>query len=146
MSFNGFVRVSYGLYRNKKNMQNKNKTRPSAPIFSENLTINNQFILHGLIMASAWPKDTLTVYNVRGYSATGFVRYWSLVLCDTGLAGVVPGCIYAAAAELFSRENLFLCLYSHRSRRFRDLELHEQFCLACWLSLLPGDGRSKFKV
>ena len=49
MSFNGFVRVSYGLDRNKKYMQNKNKTRPSAPIFSENLTINNQFILHGLI-------------------------------------------------------------------------------------------------
>ena len=48
MSFNGFVRVSYGLDRNIKNMQNKNKTRPSAPIFSENLTINNQFILHGL--------------------------------------------------------------------------------------------------
>ena len=32
----------------KKYMQNKNKTRPSAPIFSENLTINNQFLLHGL--------------------------------------------------------------------------------------------------
>ena len=48
MSLNGFVRVSYGLDRNKKIC--KIKIKPARPprFFSENLTINNQFILHGL--------------------------------------------------------------------------------------------------
>ena len=52
-----------------KNMQNKNKTRPSAPIFSENLTINNQFILHGLIQSNVTYPDAT-------YPSTPDIRQW----------------------------------------------------------------------
>ena len=48
MSFNGFVRVSYGLDRNKNICKIKIKPVRPPRFFSENLTIKNQFILHGL--------------------------------------------------------------------------------------------------